>query len=72
MAFSIRLNEEERALVDSYAKLHSMSVGEAFKSALFDKIDEEYDFAISDSAFAKYEANHETVSHDDAWKEILK
>ena len=31
MAFSIRLTEEERKLVDSYAKIHSISVGEAFK-----------------------------------------
>ena len=71
MSFSIRLTDDERALVDSYAKLHSMTVGEAFKTALFDKIDEEYDWAVSDSAFAKYEAGHDTVSHEDAWKEIL-
>ena len=41
MAFSIRLTEEERKLVDSYAKIHSISVGEAFKKALFEKIEEE-------------------------------
>ena len=34
MGFSIRMNEEERALADSYAKLHAMSLGEAFKRAL--------------------------------------
>ena len=71
MSFSIRLSDDERALVDSYAKLHSMTVGEAFKTALFDKIDEEYDWAVSDSAFERYEASHDTVSHEDAWKEIL-
>ena len=38
MAFSIRLTEEERKLVDSYAKIHSISVGEAFKKALFEKL----------------------------------
>lgn len=43
MGFSIRLSEEERALADSYAKLHSISLGEAFKKALFEKIEEEYD-----------------------------
>ena len=35
MAFSIRLTDEERKLADSYAKLHSISIGEAFKKALF-------------------------------------
>ena len=43
MGFSIRLTEEEKMLADSYAKLHSMSLGEAFKRALFDRIEDEYD-----------------------------
>ena len=42
MAFSIRLTEEERNLADSYAKLHSMSMGEAFKRALFERIEDEW------------------------------
>ena len=42
MPFSIRLTEEEKALAESYAKLHSMSVGEAFKRALFERIEDEY------------------------------
>ena len=43
MAFSIRLTEAERAIANSYAKLHSVSLGEAFKNALFEKIEDEYD-----------------------------
>lgn len=37
MAFSIRLTEQEKKIVDSYARLHSISLGEAFKQALFEK-----------------------------------
>ena len=37
MAFSIRLTEAERAIANSYAKLHSVSLGEAFKNALLEK-----------------------------------
>ena len=47
MPFSIRLTEEEKALAESYAKLHSMSVGEAFKRALFERIEDEYDIAVA-------------------------
>ena len=54
MSFSIRLTPEERVLVDSYAKLHNMSVGEAFKKALFDKIEEEYDIAVANEAYDEY------------------
>ena len=35
MAFSIRLTEEEKLLAESYARLHSLSLAEAFKRALF-------------------------------------
>ena len=50
MTFSIRLSDEEKHLAESYAKLHSMSVGEAFKRALFEKIEDEYDITIADDA----------------------
>jgi predicted DNA-binding protein len=54
MAFSIRLTDEERKLADSYAKLHSISIGEAFKKALFEKIEDEYDIAIANEAYEEY------------------
>ena len=43
MAFSIRMTDEERALFESYAKLHSYALAEAFKRAALEKIEDEYD-----------------------------
>ena len=54
MAFSIRLTEEEKLLADSYAKIHSLSLGEAFKRALFEKIEDEYDIAVAEEAYREY------------------
>lgn len=54
MAFSLRLTEEERNLADSYAKLHSMFMGEAFKRALFERIEDEYDVAAANEAYDEY------------------
>jgi hypothetical protein len=54
MAFSIRLTEEEKRLADSYAKLHSLSMGEAFKRALFERIEDEFDLAIAEEAYGEY------------------
>ena len=54
MSFSIRLNAEEKKLAESYAKLHSMSLGEAFKRALFERIEDEYDIEISKDAYSEY------------------
>ena len=54
MSFSIRLSASEKALAESYAKIHSMSLGEAFKKALFEKIEDEYDIAVAEDAYAEY------------------
>ncbi len=54
MAFSIRLSDEEKALADSYARMHNVSLGEAFKKALFEKIEEEYDISVAEEAYNEY------------------
>ena len=43
MNILLDLTDEEREVVEKYAKGHSMSLAEAFKSALFEKIEDEYD-----------------------------
>lgn len=71
MAFSIRLTEEERKLVDSYAKIHSISVGEAFKKALFEKIEEEFDIAVSDEAYNEYvKSGKKSRPIEELWDEL--
>lgn len=55
MAFSIRLTDEERALAESYAKVHSMSLAETFKRALFEKIEDECDVTVAEEAYETYE-----------------
>lgn len=54
MAFSIRLSEEERSLAESYARLHSFTLAEAFKRALFEKIEDEYDVTVLQDAYEEY------------------
>ena len=55
MAFSIRLTDAEKSLATSYAKLHRLSLGEAFKRALFERIEDEYDLTIAEHARDEYE-----------------
>lgn len=57
MSFSIRLTAEEKALAESYAKIHAISVGEAFKRALFERIEDEYDIAVAKDAYNEYVKN---------------
>lgn len=70
MAFSIRLTEEERQLADSYAKIHSIPLGEAFKKALFEKIEDEYDITIANQAYDEYiKSGKKSTPIDELWKE---
>lgn len=71
MAFSIRLTEEEKNIASSYAKLHSMSLGEAFKKALFEKIEEEYDIAVYNEAYKEYlDSGKESNPIEKLWQEL--
>ncbi|MCD8011239.1 MAG: DUF6290 family protein [Lachnospiraceae bacterium] len=71
MSFSIRLTAEERGLAESYAKLHSLSLGEAFKKALFEKIEEEYDIAVADESYNEYvNSGKKSRPIEDLWQEL--
>ena len=71
MAFSIRLTEQEKQIADSYARLHSLSLGEAFKQALFEKIEDEYDIAVCEEALKDYEENgRKSRPIEELWQEL--
>lgn len=70
MAFSIRLTDQEKMIADSYAKLHSISLGEAFKQALFEKIEDEYDIAVYEKAMEEYQKNPATYTLEEVKKEL--
>lgn len=50
----IKLTAEEIALAERYAKNHNVSVEEAFKCALFDRIEDEFDAAIAKDAYDSF------------------
>ena len=71
MSFSIRLTPEEKILAESYAKLHSLSLGEAFKKALFERIEDEYDITAGDEAYEEYvKSGKKSRPISELWKEL--
>ncbi|MDO4755893.1 MAG: DUF6290 family protein [Parabacteroides sp.] len=71
MSFSIRLTNEERMLAESYAKIHSLSLGEAFKKALFERIEDEYDLVVASEAHDEYvKSGRKSRPIDELWKEL--
>lgn len=71
MSFSIRLTPEEKILAESYAKLHSLSLGEAFKKALFERIEDEYDITAAKEAYEEYvKSGKKSRPISELWKEL--
>ena len=71
MAFSIRLTDQEKQIATSYAKMHSMSVGEAFKQALFEKIEDEYDLKVYEESYEEYErCGRKSRPNEELWQDL--
>ncbi len=70
MSFSIRLNKEEEKLFKSYASLHGCTLGEAFKKALMEKIEDEYDVALAEQAHQEFLKDPVTISHEGLIKDL--
>lgn len=67
MTINIPLSQEEKKLIESYMKIHSLSLEEALKNALIEKIEDEYDAMLADEAYEEYLRNPVTYSHDEIW-----
>lgn len=71
MSIEIKLTKKEKKLVKSYARLHAVTVEQAFKRALFELIEDEYDAALGDLAYEEYLASGEKSRPiEELWKEL--
>ena len=66
---SIEMSEEEARMFENYAKHHNVSVSDAMKSALSEKIEDEYDAADLIKAFERFEKEPKTHSLEELRKE---
>lgn len=57
MHISIELSDKELEIANQYAKSHGLSLSQAFKKALFETIEDEYDSILADEAYKEYLAN---------------
>ncbi len=65
---SVRINEEEEKLFKSYSLMHGNSLSEAFKRALLEKIEDEFDASEIFECLTKFESNPKTHSLDELQK----
>lgn len=69
MSFSIRMTDQEEKLAKDYAKLNGMTLSEAFKRALFEKIEDEYDIALAETAHKEFLKDPKTFSLEEVMRE---
>ena len=67
---SVRLTEEESGLIRSYCAIHGISMSDALKRALIERIEDEFDLAEFESAKKRYEEKHVSYSLEEVRKEL--
>ena len=71
MSITVNLDKNEQRLIESYAKLHSLTVEQALKTTLLETIEDEYDLMIAEEAHKEFLKDPVTYSHEEAWAEIM-
>nr|WP_314656722.1 DUF6290 family protein [uncultured Fusobacterium sp.] len=67
-ALSIRLNDEEKKIINAYAKFNNKTITQVVKEAILEKIENEFDLNELNKAIEEYEKNPISYSSDEVWK----
>ena len=68
---SLRVTEEERSMMESYAKIQGVSLSEAIKEVFFQMLEDSYDLqSIREHREKKAKGEVQFYSHDDVKKEL--
>ena len=65
---SIRLNDEEKKIINAYAKFNNKTITQVVKEAILEKIENEFDLNELNKAIEEYEKNPISYSSDEVWK----
>lgn len=68
MAISLRLSDREDDLFRRYADMKGISVSEMVRRTVLSKIEDEFDLQAYDKAFAEYQKNPVTYTHEEVRK----
>lgn len=71
MSISVRLTNEEVQLIKRYAALKRLSVSDVVRTAVLEKIEDEFDLKTALQALEEHKKNPVTHTHDEV-KEILE
>ena len=64
MTISVRLSDKDMELIKTYAKLNNISLSDLIRSAVMEKIEDEYDLECYNKAIEEYKKNPVTYTHE--------
>ena len=70
MTISVRLNEKDTKLIQTYVKMHNISLSDLIRNAVLEKIENEYDLDCYNQAIEEYKKNPKTYSMEEIKKEL--
>ncbi len=70
MTISLRLSDEESALMKSYAQMNGITVSELVRKCVLEHIENEYDLKAFRSAMEEFRADPETYTLDEVEREL--
>jgi hypothetical protein len=70
MTISLRLNNDDTQLIKSYAALNGISVSEAIRRAVIERIEDEFDLKAYNEALSEYKKNPVTYSLSEIEREL--
>ena len=70
MTISVRLEDDDAALIKKYAALHNISLSDLIRQTLIEKIEDEYDLSVYNRAMKEFQKDSTTYALDEAEKEL--
>lgn len=70
MTISVRLSDKDMELIKTYAKLNNISLSDLIRSAVMEKIEDEYDLECYNKAIEEYKNNPKTYTLDEVKREL--
>ncbi len=70
MTISVRLDDKETELIKAYAKMNNISLSDLIRSAVMEKIENEYDLECYKKAMEEYKQNPKTYTMEEVKEEL--
>ena len=65
---TLRVQDSEKNTINSYAKMHGLSVSEFARQAMLERIEDELDLSELNEAIAEWKKNPVTYTSEEVWR----